>query len=129
MPTLYAFSYVITPVREIFRDDMKMWSVFYVREGRMCAVPSISIAVEVGMRGLSVVVEVPCAQVCTRVASVYRCGLGGCGSEVWLRAKVLRGCESVCEVSAEDGAGGIEHKHNHFRRCRAPIAGVTAARP
>jgi len=28
-----------------------MWSVFYGCEGRACAVPSISIAVEVGTRG------------------------------------------------------------------------------
>jgi len=129
MPTSYSLSYASTPLRGIFRDDIKMWYVFYVCEGRAFAVPSISTAVEVGTRGLSVVVEGPCVQVCIRVLSVHKCGRGGHGSEVSLSAKVLLGCEAGCEFSAEDGAGSVEHEDHHIRRCGTQIVGVTAARP
>jgi len=55
------------------------------------------------------------------------CGLGEGGSEMWLHARVLGGCEARCEVLAEHGAGRSEHGNKHSRRCRAPIVGVTAA--
>jgi len=54
-------------------------------------------------------------------------GLEGGGSEVWLHAGVLGGCEARCEVLAEHGAGSSEHRNKHSRRCRAPIVGITTA--
>jgi len=50
-----------------------------------------------------------------------RCGRGGGGSEVWLHARGLHGCEVGCEVLKGHGAGGDEHEDKQSRRCRAPI--------
>jgi len=58
---------------------------------------------------------------------VQGCGRGGCGSEVWLHARVLRGCEARCEILAGHGAGSNEHEDKESRCCRAPIIGFDAA--
>jgi len=61
---------------------------------------------------------------------VQGCWRGGGGSEVWLHAKVLRGCgEAGREVSAKHGVGSGEYEDKQSRRCRTPIIGVAAARP
>ena len=43
---------------------------------------------------------------------VQLCGRGGGGSEVWLHARVLCGCEARCEVLVEHGTGGDKHEEH-----------------
>ena len=38
----------------------------------------------------------------------------GGGSEMWLHARVLWGCEARCEVLAAHGAGSGEHEDKHI---------------
>jgi len=47
----------------------------------------------------------------------------GCGSEVWLRSRVLCQCEARCEVLVEYGAGSGEHEDKQSRRRRVLIVG------
>jgi len=43
---------------------------------------------------------------------VQGCGRGGGGSEVWLHARVLLGCEARCEILAGHGAVAMSTKTN-----------------
>jgi len=61
------------------------------------------------------------------MATRCRGGWGGGGSEVWLHARVLWGCEARCEIWADHGAGSDEHEDKQSRRCHAPIIGFAAA--
>ena len=58
---------------------------------------------------------------------VQGCGRGRGGSEVWLHARVLSGCEARCEILGGHGAGSDKHKDKQSQRCRAPIIGFAAA--
>jgi len=52
---------------------------------------------------------------------VQWCGRGGGGSEVWLHARVLSGCETRCKIWSGHGAGSGEHEDKQSRHCHVPI--------